>query len=92
MTSARGVLPVEARRRAVSELQATGPELFDTWRRSLPVAELRWLAGGMTSTLRASLDASLRELFATPDPATGLAAVHLLQALVLNVLDDDPPA
>lgn len=87
MASARNVIPAEAHRRALLHLERNGTAVFDAWRADPDVAELRWLAGGLTSTLRTSLEVSLRDVMSTADPAAGLASVSVLQALVLAVID-----
>lgn len=88
MVSARNIVPIEARRRALTWLEQDGTGTFDSWRVTPAVTELRWLTRGLTSELRTSLDTTLREFMATADPATGLASAYLLHALVLAVLDD----
>lgn len=88
MVSTRDVVPAEARARALAVLEEVGQAPFEAWQRDWAVAELRWMSGGLVSVLRTSVDVTVREFAATADPATGLAAVHLLQALVLGVLDD----
>lgn len=87
MVSVRAVVPNEARRRAAQRLAEDGPVVLAAWREDPHVAEARWLAGGQPRTLRAALDGLLADM---RDPATGLAASYVLQALVLSVLDETP--
>lgn len=82
------MVPIEARRRAALRLSQDGPGLFTAWRNNADVAEVRWLAGGRPRTLRGALDVLLTDVVAQRDPAAGVAAAHVLQALVLAVLDE----
>lgn len=84
-----GIVPVQARRSAVQRLAGGEDTPWHSWQEDPAVTEVRWLAGGLVSVLRTSLDAAVREFSATGDPADALGSVYLLQALVLTVLDDD---
>ena len=82
MASIRAVVRAEARRRACGRIRADGtsPPLpagcaGDVW-------ELRWLVAGRTEILRDALDDLRREFATAQDPATGLAAALVHQALM----------
>ncbi len=93
MASARYTVPLEARARAQTVLEREGPTaVFAAWRADGCISDIRWLAGGTLTVLRDALDRTVRDLTASRDPAAGLAAVHLLQALVLALLDGEPAA
>jgi len=68
------------------EHDATGSPL-EAWREDRYVAGLRALTGPTPQSLRRALEEALVDFRATADPATGLAAVHLLQALVLATVE-----
>jgi hypothetical protein len=89
VVSVRAAVPIEARRRAALRLSEAGPGVLAAWRGDPDVAEARWLAGGRPDTLRAALDRLLADVVAHGDPAAGVAAAHVLHALVLAVLDQD---
>jgi hypothetical protein len=91
VASARAAVPIEARRRAALRLAEEGPGLLTGWRDDPEVVEVRWVAGGSPEALRHALDSLLASVMAQRDPAAGLAAVHVLQALVLAVLDESSP-
>lgn len=88
MVSVRAVVPIEARRRAALRLADDGPGVLAAWRDNPDVAEARWLAGGEPRTLRVALDGLVADVLGQRDPAAGLAAAYVLQALVLSVLDE----
>ena len=90
MVSTRAVVPIETRRRAALRLHEDGPGLLTAWRVDPDVAEARWLAGGQPQALRHALDGLLADVTTQRDPAAGVAAAHVLQALVLAVLDERP--
>lgn len=54
------------------------------------MAEAGWLAGGQPRTLLSALDGLVAEVVAERDPEAGVAAAHVLQALVLAVVDGGP--
>jgi len=88
VASGRAAVPIEARRRAALRLSQDGPGALTAWRDDLDVVEVRWIAGGSPESLRYALDSLLAAVMAQRDPAAGLAAVTVLQALVLAVLDE----
>lgn len=92
MASARYAVRWEARIRANAELEERGPiEVFAPLRDDKHVKAVRWLSGGTPSILQDALNRTLRDVVASRDAAAGLAAVHLVQALVLAALDGERP-
>jgi hypothetical protein len=65
-----------------------GRAVFDQLRHDRTLAEVRSLVDGRPVVLRKALDEMLREFLRDSDPSAGLAAVYLVQALVLAVLDE----
>jgi len=92
LASMRAAMPIEARRRAALRLASEhGHGLLSVWREDPDVAESRWLAGGQPRVLRRALDGLVADLVAQRDPAAGVAAALVLQALVLAALDEAAP-
>lgn len=88
MVCVRAVVPIEARRRAALRLARDGSALFTAWRGDADVAEARLLAGDRPPALKSALNVLLTDLVAQRDPTAGVAATHVLQALVLAMLDE----
>lgn len=90
MVNARHAVPLEARAHALTLLETYGPAaVFGRWRTDEAVSKTRWLSGGTPSVLRAGLDVTLRDFTRSHDPSSGLALVHLAQALVLAGLEGE---
>jgi hypothetical protein len=58
------------------------------WRADGDVERVRFESGGTPTVLRAALQRTLDELGRSAEPATGVAAVLLVQALVLATVDE----
>jgi len=90
MTSLRHAVPLATRVWAMTILErADGIEAtFGTWRADGDVQRVRFHSGGTPAVLRASLERTLDQLDRSGEPATGVAAVLLAQALVLAIVDE----
>jgi len=90
VVNVRHAVPLEARAHALARLENEGPAaLFAGWRADDGVAKARWLSGGSTSVLRAGLETTVSEFIRSRDPSSGIALVHLAQALVLSRLEGE---
>jgi len=90
MTSFRHAVPLEARVWAMTMLERPGgvEATFGAWRADGDVERVRFNSGGTPAVLRAGLERILEELVRTRDPAAGVGAVLLVQALVLAAVDE----
>ena len=92
MASVRYVVPLEVRAKASVWLEKRGPSsVFEACRTDPHVAEVRWLSGDTPSVLLDAVSRTTRDFNRSADPATGLALIHLTQALVLSRLDGNQP-
>lgn len=91
MASVRHAVPVEAKSGASVVLGRDGAAaVFAPWRADAWVSKVRQLSGEEPAVLQAALDRVLRDLALHRDETAGLAAVHLLQALVLVSVGAQP--
>lgn len=90
MSSLRYALPLQTRVWAMTVLERPGgvEATFGAWRADGDVERVRFDSGGTPAVLRAALDRTLDDLGRTADPATGVAAVLLAQALALAAVDE----
>jgi hypothetical protein len=87
MASVRHAVPLQARSGAAVVLERDGASaVFAPWQADEWVRKVSQLSGGEPAVLRAALDRTLRDLVERGEAVAGLAAVHLVQALVLASL------
>ncbi len=90
MASLRQAVPLETRVWAMTMLERPGgaAATFGAWRADGDVERVRFNSGGTPAVLRAALERTLEELDRAAEPSIGVAAVLLVQALVLAVVDE----
>jgi len=90
MASLRQAVPLDARVWAMTVLERPdGVEAtFGAWRADGDVERVRLSCGGAPTVLRGALERTLDELGRAAEPSIGVAAVLLVQALVLAMVDE----
>lgn len=87
MASIRHATTDCAHRAAVDHLMTYARRPWEDWHQDAPIAELLQFAGGHLGALRTGIGSALAIFTQTRDPARGLSAVYLMQALVVAEMD-----